>query len=220
VPIWAAVAAGALASSLAGLSLFAIREPVVRLTAVHYLYAGVGALTIAHRLAAIRPPRSVLATSAVVLTAGAPPVVALGFIVVHPLFQVGGAVLMTLGVWATSLMLLGTARRAGSWPHRVPALFAGLAAWGPMVLAVAWATAQHVPGVPALSIADMARTHGLVNGLGFVLAGLVATRSHPPAATTTSEHDADRDADPERADPCPPHDATSRRPRTTTTSPR
>lgn len=47
----------------------------------------------------------------------------------------------------------------------------GLAVWLPMVLAVAWAAGQHWD-VPALSIPDMVRTHGLGNAIGFVLCGL------------------------------------------------
>ncbi len=45
-----------------------------------------------------------------------------------------------------------------------------------MVLAVAWAAGQHWH-VPALSIPDMARTHGIANALAFVLCGLLAARS-------------------------------------------
>ena len=41
----------------------------------------------------------------------------------------------------------------------------------PMVLAVQWALAQHVD-LPALSVSDMATTHGVLNGIGFVIAGL------------------------------------------------
>jgi hypothetical protein len=56
-----------------------------------------------------------------------------------------------------------------------------VAIWVPMVLAVAWASGQHWD-VPALSIPDMARTHGLVNALAFVLCGLVGGQIARPAA--------------------------------------
>jgi hypothetical protein len=56
-----------------------------------------------------------------------------------------------------------------------------------MVLAVGWAIAQHVVGFPALSIPDMARLHGVANGVGFVLAGLLATRAMD--ATTPTEQE-------------------------------
>lgn len=44
-----------------------------------------------------------------------------------------------------------------------------------MGLAVAWAAA-HYWDVPAMSVPDMARTHGLANAFGFVLCGLLARR--------------------------------------------
>jgi hypothetical protein len=40
-----------------------------------------------------------------------------------------------------------------------------------MILALAWAAGQHVD-VPALSIPDMVRTHGVANALAFTLCGL------------------------------------------------
>ena len=52
---WGLVAAGALLTSRLGLALLGVHEPIIELTAVHYTYAGVGALTLAvmaHRTAA------------------------------------------------------------------------------------------------------------------------------------------------------------------------
>lgn len=186
---WAIGATGSVVASLAGWTMFGIGEPIVRLTGVHYLYAGVGSLTIAHRLwvshhrrdPVRRPRRSLtgLATAGVVATIVAPPVVALGFITESALPQVGGALLMTVGVWASAVLLVGAARtEAGS--RRTLTLIAGLAPWIPMVLAVAWAAANHWADVPALSVPDMARTHGLVNGIGFVILGLWVTRQIDP----------------------------------------
>src|SRR5205085_9087253 len=99
-----------------------------------------------------------------------------------------GAVLMTLGVWATASLHLGEAvggRDAvggggpTSTPRRALLAVSGLAVWAPMVLAVAWAAGQHWD-VPFLSIPDMARTHGVANALGFTFAGLLARHHHRP----------------------------------------
>jgi YndJ-like protein len=91
------------------------------------------------------------------------------------LWLLAAAVLMTLGVWCTAIALLHQAARSDVHrSQRGLLLIAGLAVWLPMLLAIAWAAAQHW-SVPALSVPDMARTHGLVNGVGFVMAGLVAT---------------------------------------------
>lgn len=181
--LWAAVAVGAIAASLGGISLVGVGEPIVKLTAVHYLYAGVGALVIAHRLrGATRFARVELV--AVVATATAPPVVALGFVTRLPLPQVGGAVLMTVGVWATALLLGSTATDRHGLDRGLAAIAAG-ATWVPMVLAVAWAASDHWLGVPALSIPEMARFHGVVNAVGFVIAGLIATRPLTEAGEAT-----------------------------------
>lgn len=175
-PTWAAVAVVSLLASVAEVELFGIGEPIVRLTAVHYLYAGVGALTIARRLRSSGDFYNRLATLAVGTSAAAPPIVAAGFVLGQPLPQIGGAVLMTVGVWSSAVVLLASVRGSTDTSTRLLRSAAGLTPWAPMVLALAWATAQHVAGTPALSVPDMARFHGLANGIGFVLLGLLATR--------------------------------------------
>ena len=167
--LYACVAAGALLQSRLGVRLFGIREPIVELTAVHYVYAGCAALVLA---AAAEGRRT--AEAAVACTAIAPPVVAVGFATSAALAQVGGAALMTLGVWLTAGLQLREVGRAGAARGvRVLLGVSGMAIWGPMVLAVAWAAGQHWD-VPALSISDMVRLHGLPNALAFTLAGLTA----------------------------------------------
>lgn len=190
--VYALVAAGAMFTSRLGASMLGISEPIVALTAVHYTYAGSAALVLAGAARArsadvasagassgdttTKCRRTRAGTGAVVLTAVAPPVVAVGFLLGHPLPQVGGAVLMTLGVWLTASLQLASVMRGDiRGPSRVLFTVSGLAVWAPMVLAVAWATGQHVD-VPVLSIPDMARTHGLVNALGFTLCGLAGHR--------------------------------------------
>lgn len=187
--VWALVAMISLMASTAGAELFGIGEPIVRLTAVHYLYAGVGALVVARRLHNETGRCRRLATSGVVATAMAPPVVAAGFVLNEALPQIGGAVLMTIGVWSSAAVLLVRAVSSRSAPNRLLRIVAGLTPWAPMVLAVSWATAQHVRDVPALSVPDMARLHGLANGLGFVLLGLLATS--PSRWTATAPVGAD-----------------------------
>lgn len=187
VPVWAMVGAGSLLASVAEVELFDIGEPIVRLTAVHYLYAGTGALTIAHRTMVDGLPGARLPMVAVAATASAPPIVAAGFVLGHPIPQIGGAALMTVGIWVTAALLLSTLRQTSSTGNRALRGLAGVTPWAPMVLAVAWATAQHVPGVPALSVPDMARTHGLANGVGFVILGLLSTRTPSPCPAPSAD---------------------------------
>jgi hypothetical protein len=174
---YALVAAVAFASSRLGYSLFGVGEPVVELTAVHYTYAGTAALVLASQfLGSITGRWRRVAQVATGATAVAPVIVALGFVTHRAIPQVGGAVLMTIGVWLTATLELHTAIDPDQPAAvRILSAISGVAIWIPMVLAVAWASGQHWD-VPALSIPDMERTHGLANALAFVLCGLVAAR--------------------------------------------
>ena len=173
--VYGLVAALALLQSRSGVVVFDLHEPFVELTAVHYTFAGTGALYLAARCLDHRPA-SRLARRGVFLTAAAPPVVALGFVTGAALPQVGGAILMTLGVWTTATLQLFDARRSSARRYVAALLvISGLAIWVPMVLAVAWAAGQHWE-IPILSVHDMARTHGVVNAFAFVICGLIARR--------------------------------------------
>ncbi|HUP86802.1 MAG TPA: YndJ family transporter [Acidimicrobiales bacterium] len=175
---WALVATGALVASRSGLTLFGIGEPIVELTAVHYLFAGVGALTLAG---------TTRSTVAVTITAAAPPVVAIGFVTAWAAPQVGGAVLMAIGVFVIAALELraAIADRRSPWSRRALLAISGLAVWAPMFFAVAWAAGQHW-NVPALSVPAMVRWHGAPNAIGFVIAGLAAARMHIPARRVTA----------------------------------
>jgi hypothetical protein len=50
-------------------------------------------------------------------------------------------------------------------------IVSSLSVLGGMVLAIHWAAGPHL-GWRVMSVGDMARTHGLLNGLGFVAVGL------------------------------------------------
>jgi hypothetical protein len=176
---YAGVAGGALAASRLGVVAFDIHEPIVELTVVHYTYAGAAALVLAARAFAWSAGWSAgrrrwVATAGLVLTAGAPPGVALGFVTHQAAPPVGGAVALTLGGWCVAAIELRIAAdRRGPIASRVLLAVSGVAIWIPMVLAVAWAAGQHWD-VPALSIPAMAQNHGLPNALAFVLGGLLA----------------------------------------------
>lgn len=175
---WAVVATGALVASRLGLTLFGIGEPIIELTAVHYLFAGVGAHTLAGAT------RSIIAMT---ITAAAPPVVAIGFVTGCAAPQVGGAVLMAIGVFVIAALELraAIADRRSPWSRRALLAISGLAVWAPMFFAVAWAAGQHW-NVPALSVPAMVRWHGAPNAIGFVVAGLAAARVHIPAREVTA----------------------------------
>jgi hypothetical protein len=169
-PAFACVAAVAFACSRGNVSVLGIGEPIVELTAVHFTYAGVGAVALA---GVVARTHRVAGAVAVVVTVSAPPIVAVGFLLEHPVPQVGGAVLMATGVLVTAALQLSDARSA-TGAARPLLVMSSLAPWIPMALAVAWATSLYAE-VPALSIPDMARTHGTMNVV-FVVAGLIARK--------------------------------------------
>lgn len=174
------VSASALIFSRLEWSLFGITEPIIKLTALHFSYAGVGTFALARRLMESRPEARV-AKVTVALVAFAPVVVALGFIARSSLGQVGGAVLMTLGTWLLALLNL---RGLGALTpgRRVLMVVSSLSPWVSMVLAVSWAANNYWPRVPALTVVDMVPTHGALNAFGFVLCALLALA--PPQGVT------------------------------------
>jgi hypothetical protein len=117
--------------------------------------------------------------------------VATGFVFHSGVGQVGGALGMTVAAWAVAFgtMLLATSTSALSPPADAPLsasarrddlfrkagrallVVSAFSPIVPMVLAVQWALAQYV-SMPALSIDAMASTHGVLNAVGFVVAGL------------------------------------------------
>jgi YndJ-like protein len=152
---------------------FGFGEDIVRLTGVHFHYAGFG-LPVMAAVARDRAPGSRVLLAACWATFLGPPIVAAGFVTDLGVFQVGGAVVMTVAAWGVAVAALraGAAawRDGRPWPAALLVL-SGLAPWAAMVLAVHWALGQYVD-VGALGIDAMAATHGLLNGIGFVGAGL------------------------------------------------
>jgi hypothetical protein len=169
-----AVAAGSLLLSRLGFTFGRLHEPIVELTAVHYGVAGYAATLLASCAAdAARPRHHGVGLVALVATISSPPIVALGFLTGNALAQVGGAVLLTVGVWSTALLTVLDARpRSADRTTRLLLAACAAAPVAPMILAVTWAAAQHW-AVPALDIPAMARIHGSMNAIGFVGCGLV-----------------------------------------------
>jgi hypothetical protein len=159
---------------------------VVRLAAVHFHYAGFGlAVLAATGLASVDWLASrvslVLGCAAAVI---GPPVVAAGIVSRAAVVEVGGTLVMTIAAWAVGFgtFLLATSpsalqpmlaarRTALQQLARSLLVVSALSPIVPMLLALQWALAQHT-GLPALSTHAMASTHGVLNGVGFVIAGL------------------------------------------------
>ena len=173
-PVYLTVGGTWLVASRLGLEPVGIGEPIVELTAVHFHFAGFAAALLAARtyeVAARVTPR--WATAGTLLTIASPPIVALGFTTGSAPAQIGGALLLSIGVWIVAALTLAAVLplTAGAGAKALLAVSA-LSVGAPMVLAVFWAAGQHYH-VPALDVPAMARIHGTLNAFGFSLAGLL-----------------------------------------------
>lgn len=167
------VGAAWLVADRAGMHPVGVAPPLVALTGVHFHYAGFASAVLVG--CAVRAlPGNRAAPVAAVATVGAPPLVAIGF-TWYGALQVLGAVVLSVGLWTLAWLTLRhvvpTVRGAPRWLLGASAISVVV----PMLLAVQWAVGVNV-GTPALSIPDMARTHGVVNGLGFALLGILGWR--------------------------------------------
>jgi hypothetical protein len=193
---YATVAATWFVLSCAGATPLGIDEPIVELTAVHFTFVGVGALVLADTALdrAVSPRGHRLGWVALGLTGGAPVAVATGFTTGWAVLQIGGAVLMSIGVFATAALQLADAGRGGRPAARLALAVSGLAIWAPMVLAVGWATSQHVAGTPALSTADMVPAHGAVNAVAFIGMSLLGRWLQASMVADPAREEVDRGA--------------------------
>ena len=178
-PVYLPVGATWVVVSRLGLRPVGIGEPIVELTAVHFHFAGfVAALLAARTCEAATGQAPGWAAAGTILTIASPPIVAMGFTTGSAVFQIGGALLLSMGVWIIAgLTFAVVVPVTPDVPARALLSLSALAVVVPMVLAGFWAAAQHVD-VPALDVPAMARVHGTLNAFGFSLAGLVGWAAH------------------------------------------
>jgi hypothetical protein len=177
------IGAGWLLASRLGLTPMGFQEPIVLLTAVHFHYAAFAALMmvgLAGRAAGEGGLYRPMAASAV----AGPPLLAAG-ITLSPLLEAAAG---TVQVVAMSALALFTLARVVSKERGVVRLLHAVSAaslLGGMACALAYAV-RDITGTPIISLAQMARIHGPLNGLGFALCGLIgwalARRNFPPRA--------------------------------------
>jgi hypothetical protein len=150
-----------------------IQEPIGLLTAVHFHYAGFATATIAaatfHFARKSRAEKWLLLIVPLVIIL--PFVVAVGF-VVSMAMRTGAAVIFSASVAALAVALRGVAthgkQRTARWMLEIAsgAVFAGV------VLSSVYAI-LNLLGRDALTIPQMVRTHGILNGVGFSMTGLL-----------------------------------------------
>jgi hypothetical protein len=164
-----------LVASRLGLRPAGIQEPIGLLTAVHFHFAGFATATIAAATLQFAARRSrhqyVWLKPVALLVAGLPIVVAAGF-VISPLLKMIAAVLFSASVAALAIALRAGAQKAEAPAARILLQLAATFVFAGMVLSTAYAVADYL-GSDALPIPQMARTHGILNAIGFCLLGLL-----------------------------------------------
>ncbi len=153
--------------SRAGLTPMGFDAAIVQLTAVHFHYAGFALPIIAGAVA----QRERWGSSVPVAVVGGVPLTALG-ITLGGVTEWVGATIMALAGLATALMVTGAARRVSGPARPLLVVAAGSLAVG-MALAIGWAWSRWF-GWSYLDLDGMVATHGVLNGFGFGLLGLLA----------------------------------------------
>ena len=164
--VFVAVGGAWLTISRAGLNPLGFNDAIVRLTAVHFHYAGF-ALPIVAGFTASRLNRSVAIPFAVIIGV---PLTAIGITAGGWLEWFAATALALAGI-ATAWLILGLGSQE-SGPARWLIGTAGVALMVGMSLALGWSWSIRF-GWTFLGLDSMAATHGSLNALGFGLLGLL-----------------------------------------------
>ena len=167
------VGAAWLVASRLGLRPMGIQEPIGLLTAVHFHYAGFATAMIAAAMLQFAAQRQEYRwlRLLVAVVIGMPFIVALGF-VISPQLKLGAAAVFSVAVAGLAVVLRSCAKRLDSRTARVLLYVASVTVFAGMVLSTVYAVADF-RGSDVLPIPQMARTHGILNAVGFCLPGLL-----------------------------------------------
>jgi len=156
-----------------GMRPMGIQEPIGVLTAVHFHFAGFATATIAATALHFAASRRCGAWLKwiVLFVVGMPFLVAAGF-VISPMMKVAAAVIFSVSVAALAISLRSLSGRTESKTARVFLDVAAVSVFLGMMLSGVYAIADF-RGSDVLPIPQMARTHGVLNALGFCLSGLL-----------------------------------------------
>ncbi|MGH9859961.1 MAG: YndJ family transporter [Candidatus Acidiferrales bacterium] len=174
-----AVGGGALTASRSGVGIAGFDEPIILLTAVHFHFTGFATAVLVSALAEAfardplpaRNPRAV-AISAIGLIA-ATPLLAIGWLLDSAAWK-----LICVLMLVASLALLAAlafrlaARRGPALARTLLAVSAASVLFG-MVLAGLYGAGEFA-GYSLIDLHQMARWHGVANGIGFTICGLLA----------------------------------------------
>lgn len=168
-----AVGGAWLVASRWGMRPMGIQEPIGLLTAVHFHFAGFATAMIAAATLQFAERRGEarwlrwLVGSVIAL----PYLVAAGFVISPALKMVAG-VFFSISVAGLAVFVRGCGRKAKDASARVLLQVAAGCVFAGMVLAGMYAVADFF-GSDVLTIPQMARTHGVLNAVGFCMSGLL-----------------------------------------------
>lgn len=156
-----------------GMQPMGIGEPIALLTAVHFHFAGFATAMIAAATLqfAKRREESAWLKYLVLIIAGAPIVVAAAFLI-SPVVKMTAAVLFSASVAGLAIVLRASGRKMQDAAARILLQVAAGAIFVGMMFAGAYALVDYL-GRGGLTIAQMTRSHGILNAVGFCLPGLL-----------------------------------------------
>ncbi len=170
-------------ASRLGMRPMGIQEPIGLLTAVHFHFAGFATALIAAAALQFAKTRAAgrWLTWVVLAVVGMPYVVAVGF-VVSPMLKMVAGVGFSISVAALAVFLRSSGKMARNSTARILLQLAPACVFAGMVLAAVYAIADF-RGSDVLPIPQMARTHGVLNAVGFCMCGLLGwlTELNPAA---------------------------------------
>lgn len=156
-----------------GMHPLGTQEPIALLTAVHFHFAGFATAIISAAMLRFAQQHGIdrWLNRLVPQVVGMPFVVAAGF-VISPVLKMGAAVMFSVCVAALAVALRSLARSTQSRTARFFLNTAAASVFAGMVLSSVYAIADF-RGKDVLPIPQMARTHGVLNAVGFCLPALL-----------------------------------------------
>lgn len=178
--LYSAIGGSWLVIARIGLAPMDFEPVIVKLTAVHFHYAGLATPIIATRsLSYFRQSKRLPALVCLGVIAG-PPLLAIG-ITVSPAVELFGAFVqaLSLGIWAFLVL-----RSLSNFRSKTIQILLSIAAFAVAfaMICSGWYACGEFFAISLINIPMMARLHGISNAFGFILSGLVALnilRVHP-----------------------------------------
>ena len=161
-----------LLQSRLGMTPLGFREPLVLLVAVHFHYAAFVSPVMAG--AVIKRTKRLAWPVAICASAGSP-ILAVGYVLHVPALRLLGATMLVVALAGVSALTFAVLRNV---PVRSAQALLAVSAFS-VVAAMAYASVYALAdffGEVWVAIPHMARTHGMINALGFSVAGLVGWR--------------------------------------------